>query len=494
MMAADAAETSSKFDAVFKGSAESVRAWAHQFAAAFGQSRYAMEGMLSQFQDTFVPMGFARTQAAELSQTMTRLALDMASYHNIAADEAVNSMTSALVGNHEALRKFGVIITQTRLDAQLLAMGFNKVSQGATEQQKVLARLSLILADTGDAHGDLARTSDSAANQIKAIANQIKDLGADIGTQLMPMALWLMQWIKAIAEAIGKWIKVNQGAIASIVKWSAAIVAVIIVLPTLIGMIASMISMVTALKAAVGGPAGLAITLTAVTVALGATAFIAERVSSSVDGMARSMNDATAEAKRLRAGMLKENEFTVPDFGGGTKSQGSQNPEKLRAEAGRLRAEAEAIKSRNIEWRETTPESMLADPAPLLKRADELDAAADKAEKAAEAAAAAARGGQLAGITFKGVVETVADGLWRVGVEMHGAGIRLQDWVNDLPKMPQFEIERQSRTMESRFLGTAPGMDPVGRKIDNQTQALVAKFNQLIEFMRDKFGIGVGRL
>ncbi len=179
--AGDVEEIGSKFDAVFKDSAGGAREWADEFSDSVGRSVYDVQKQLSQFQDTFVPLGFSRKDGAEMSKVLTELTADIASFNNEQDEVAAAALQSALVGNHETMRKYGVIITQTTLDQELLNMGTEKGIQGATEQQKVQARLNMILAGTSDAQGDATRTAGSFANMLRNIKGDMADMMAESG-------------------------------------------------------------------------------------------------------------------------------------------------------------------------------------------------------------------------------------------------------------------------------------------------------------------------
>jgi hypothetical protein len=82
------------------------------------------------------------------------------------------------------LDRFGINIKQAALDQQLLRMGFEKSTKGATEQQKALARLEIISRAMGQqgAIGDAVRTSDQFANTSRRLIGSVKDLGSALGS------------------------------------------------------------------------------------------------------------------------------------------------------------------------------------------------------------------------------------------------------------------------------------------------------------------------
>ncbi|MBL4838424.1 MAG: phage tail tape measure protein [Kordiimonadaceae bacterium] len=192
--ASDAEEMQGKFKAVFQEQSRDVEKWARSFGDSVGRSRLDLMEMASGVQDTFVPLGFARDKAAEMSKTLSELAVDVASFNNASDTETMNLFKSALVGNHEAVRRFGIVITEATMKQELARVGADKLKGAALEQAKVQARLNLIMKATSDAQGDAERTANSTANQTKKMRAQFKDLSADLGTAFLPIANQLIAW------------------------------------------------------------------------------------------------------------------------------------------------------------------------------------------------------------------------------------------------------------------------------------------------------------
>jgi hypothetical protein len=192
-MASDAEEMLGKFNVVFGEAAPTATAALDEFGNEVGRSTFELQEMASTVQDTFVPLGFARTEAAGMSVELTKLAVDMGSFNNVADAQVMQDLQSAIVGNHETMRKYGVIITQATLDQELLRMGVEGGTKAATEQEKVQARLNIIMAGTSDAQGDAARTSGSWANQMRALKATFSEAGTTIGTELLPLVTPLLK-------------------------------------------------------------------------------------------------------------------------------------------------------------------------------------------------------------------------------------------------------------------------------------------------------------
>ena len=179
-------EMQAKSSVVFGQFAGEVRSSLEAFGNEVGRSTFELEGMASSIQDTFVPMGFARGEAAKLSVNLTKLAVDVASFNNASDTETMAAFQSALVGNHETVRRFGIVITEATLQQELYRMGVKDNAADVDNATKVQARMNLILAGTTDAHGDAARTADSFANRSKALQAQLDELLVSVLTPLLP--------------------------------------------------------------------------------------------------------------------------------------------------------------------------------------------------------------------------------------------------------------------------------------------------------------------
>lgn len=206
-IARDAAEIQSKFDAVFQNLKAEANAWSENFAKNVGRAKSDVKKWMSELQDTFVPLGYTRTKAMELSQSLTQLAVDVASFNNAADADVIKDFTSALVGNHQTVRKYGILINENTLKQQAEIDGIKKKYESLTELEKVQLRYNIILRGTADAQGDAIRTADSLANQEKRQEAELRNLQEQLGNKVVPAFLLVtkatMGWIQVINELLG---------------------------------------------------------------------------------------------------------------------------------------------------------------------------------------------------------------------------------------------------------------------------------------------------
>lgn len=221
--ASDIAELQSKFDVVFGDLAGETEEWAETLGDAVNRSRFDIQAFSAELQDTFKPLGFATTEAQKLSKELVQLGIDVASFNNKADADVIRDFQSALVGNTETVRKYGIVITQNVLEQQALREGLNKTFNELTELEKVQLRYNIILASSTDALGDASRTSGSFANQLKGLQADLKDLAVEFGEVLLPIALDLVEGLR---ESIESFKDLDDGTKETIITFGAFLAAI----------------------------------------------------------------------------------------------------------------------------------------------------------------------------------------------------------------------------------------------------------------------------
>ena len=198
--ASDLEENLSKVNVVFGEGAASIEKFAKTAATSLGQSQNAVLQAAGTFGTFGKAAGLSGEDLATFSNDFTALASDLASFNNTTPEQAINAIGSALRGEAEPLRQFGVLLSDAALKDEALALGL-EVSTGAlSAQTKILAAQSLIYKQTGDAQGDFARTSDGLANSSRVLKAQMADLQVSIGKALLPAVQAVLPYLKNFAD------------------------------------------------------------------------------------------------------------------------------------------------------------------------------------------------------------------------------------------------------------------------------------------------------
>lgn len=193
-------ESTAKMEAVFGDLSGELRAWSDTTAEALNRSRFELQRTATNFADLLVPMGASREQALDLSTQLTTLTQDLSSFNNVAAKQVQQDLQSALVGQSEAVRKYGIDASQTAVNQELLNMGIQGGTDAATRMQEAQARLNIIMSDSEDALGNAAATSGSFKNQMRGLRASTREARAEIGQELLPVATVLVNRVSGLVD------------------------------------------------------------------------------------------------------------------------------------------------------------------------------------------------------------------------------------------------------------------------------------------------------
>lgn len=188
MAASDLEETASKFDTVFEGQEKRAEAWSDTLVNAYAMSTREAKFYLSSVQDLLVPMGVNAKLAGELSNEVVKLSADLGSFNNLPTAQVMEDMQSALVGNFETMKKYGIVLNETVVAQKALELGLAETKSELTAGMKAQAAYALMVEGSAAAVGDMERTSEGYANQTKLLMAQVEDLAAAIGNEFLPLA------------------------------------------------------------------------------------------------------------------------------------------------------------------------------------------------------------------------------------------------------------------------------------------------------------------
>lgn len=313
--ASDFEETLNKFQVVFGSLAGETRAWAEEFAASVGRSKTEVLRFLAETQGFLVPIGIDPRSAAELSKTLTQLAVDIGSLNNVGDAEVLENIKSALRGEVEPLSKYGIIVSEAAVKTQLLAKGLDDLA--ATNADKVMARYEIIMRDSVAAQGDAIRTADGFANQMKRLKSQAIDVATSLGQSIIPSVTEFVQVVNSVLGPLARWTEAHPRLVAGIAAAGAAVLTLGVSVTTLgigVSALATAFAALGAVISAIGAPfllAGAAITGIVATAGVALLAFsdwekllreLGETAKVTFEGMESALQNASlAEAASIAA-------------------------------------------------------------------------------------------------------------------------------------------------------------------------------------------------
>ena len=151
----------------------------------FGMSELTVKQISSRFQSMGVAMGFAQGQMANMSVELTKLAADMASFYNVEQADVAEDLESIFTGMTRPLRAYGLDLTQATIQEWAMRNGMIANMKTMSQAEKTMLRYQYVLANTGAAQGDFARTSNTWANQVRILKQNFEQLAIIIGGALI---------------------------------------------------------------------------------------------------------------------------------------------------------------------------------------------------------------------------------------------------------------------------------------------------------------------
>lgn len=241
--AADLGEAVNKSQVIFRNSSSDIEGWAKGAVDALGQTEKQAIDAAASFGGLLRAAGYADSTNAELSKSLVARATDISSLYNGKISDVLRDMQSGLNGQVEPMRKFGVFLSESAVSAEAFSLGLGKVppnmdkvrqaqtgveiatvkarealktygadsTQAAsanlrlekanatlekalgnvngklTDQDKIQARVSLLMKQSAVAAGDYAKTADSASNKQKKLNAEMDAFQTKIGQDLLPM-------------------------------------------------------------------------------------------------------------------------------------------------------------------------------------------------------------------------------------------------------------------------------------------------------------------
>lgn len=146
-----------------------------------------------------------------MSKNLTQLGYDISSFFNISVEDAMQKLQSGISGELEPLRRLGYDLSQAKLEQTALTLGIEKSVSAMTQAEKAELRYYAIMTQVTTAQGDMARSLDAPANQLRIFQAQLTQASRAIGNifipilqKILPIAIAVLRVVRELADAIAK--------------------------------------------------------------------------------------------------------------------------------------------------------------------------------------------------------------------------------------------------------------------------------------------------
>jgi len=215
----DVIEMQNKFNVVFGDETDATIKKLDELAASLGRNRFELREAASGFQDVLVPMGATREEGAKMSTQLVELAEDLASFNNMPTAAVMEDLQSAMIGNTERLKKYGIVATAAMLKQDALNQGYEGAIAAMDPMVKANLILERIVANSSDAQGDAARTALSWANQMKSLTAFLREFIDQIGANVVPHFEPFLVVVVKMVRSMKDWIPVISSVFQEIARF-----------------------------------------------------------------------------------------------------------------------------------------------------------------------------------------------------------------------------------------------------------------------------------
>ena len=200
--ASDLTEVQNVVDQTFKNSAGVINEWSKETLNAFGLNELTAKNFAGTMGAMLKSSGVTGNEVVDMSKSIVELAGDMASFYNLDADVAFQKIRSGISGETEPLKQLGINMSVANLEAFALSQGITKAYSSMSQAEQVTLRYQYLMAQTADAQGDFARTSDSFANQLKLLQENWTGLTGQIASYAIPLLTAGLQGLNGAIQLV----------------------------------------------------------------------------------------------------------------------------------------------------------------------------------------------------------------------------------------------------------------------------------------------------
>lgn len=199
-------ETVNLFRVTMGDAADEAMNFANKVSSAMGIDTKEWMQYQGTFKNLASGFGVASDTANLMSQNLTQLSYDMASFFNPTQGvvESFEKLSSAMSGQVKGLREFGIDTTVASLQEYALAKGIDVSVRSMSQAEKSLLRYNYIMERSRDLGiwNDMARTIITPANSLRILNAQLIQMKRALGNIVSVIVVQFIPYVQALVEII----------------------------------------------------------------------------------------------------------------------------------------------------------------------------------------------------------------------------------------------------------------------------------------------------
>lgn len=205
-LASDLNESLNALDVTYGKNSKQIKALGDTAATSFGLSQLELNNFAVQFSGFATQLQGDGKTSADVFETVMGRATDFASVMNLDVAEAAEVFQSALSGETEPIKKFGINLSAAAVEAYAVKNGLAEAGKEMSDQTKLQATYGLLMEKTAFAQGDFANTSGGLANQQKILGARWAELKTTLGSALLPAMTAVMTFLNNLLGPALEWV------------------------------------------------------------------------------------------------------------------------------------------------------------------------------------------------------------------------------------------------------------------------------------------------
>ena len=202
MQGAEYYESLNLFATTLGDKAQEAMDWVNMFSDALYLDPSNVMQYMGSFDSLIKGLGVGEDDAYLMSQQLTQLTYDLASFKNLDFETAFQKLQSGISGEIEPLRNVGVALSEATLQELAYKLGIEESVSAMSEAEKAQLRYIQIMRSSTDWQADMGKTLTSPANAIRVLKEQFNLLGRAIGNVFIPVLLIAIPYVMVITEAL----------------------------------------------------------------------------------------------------------------------------------------------------------------------------------------------------------------------------------------------------------------------------------------------------
>lgn len=174
-------------------------------AESLGMTQQQYENNATALSNTLGLLGVSNSTIADNGTKWMNLCADMGAFADVPIDTALSDMKSALVGNFNALDKYGMSVNVATIDQGEYAKSLGKTWNQMSNAEKAQAIMSEAMRQGSTMTGLAGQEAEQFGMKWNLCKQKMMETVAEIGSKLLPVLVPLVEKIGNVAQKVADW-------------------------------------------------------------------------------------------------------------------------------------------------------------------------------------------------------------------------------------------------------------------------------------------------